>query len=163
MIAFAEIRTYSMEQFTFCKMIRKISWAISLMIRLNFDLLDFCNPNVTKCFGCQGHFRQNNQLPECPRNLIIVSKTRRPYRGKERNMKGDIIKCIFSSIRKMREEAGSLSYHIVSLLPFWSKMTFPEHRECLSAASIKFKLTFCVVMFLKKKQPCVSMLLNRDL
>ena len=87
MIAFAEIRTYSMEQFTFCKMIRKISLAISLMIRLNFDLLDFCNPNVTKCFGCQGHFRQNNQLPECPRNLIIVSKTRRPYRGKERNMK----------------------------------------------------------------------------
>ena len=87
MTAFAEIRTYSMEQFTFCKMIRKISWAISLMIRLNFDLLDFCNPNVTKCFGCQGHFRQNNQLPECPRNLIIVSKMRRPYRGKDGNMK----------------------------------------------------------------------------
>ena len=28
-----------------------------------------------------------NQLPECPRNLIIVSKTRRPYRGKDGNMK----------------------------------------------------------------------------
>ena len=39
-------------------------------------LRDFCKPNVTKCFGCQGHFRQNNQLPECPRNLIIVSKMR---------------------------------------------------------------------------------------
>ena len=39
------------------------------------NLRDFCNPNVTKCFGCQSHFRQNNQFPECPRNLIIDEKT----------------------------------------------------------------------------------------
>ena len=33
--------------------------------------------------------KKNNQLPECPRNLIIVSnsKMRRSYRGKDGNMK----------------------------------------------------------------------------
>ena len=146
MIAFAEIRTYSMEQFTFCKMIRKISLAISLMIRLNFDLLDFCNPNVTKCFGFQGHFRHKS-ASRMSKESYNCFKDEKTLSGKGwKHERGDILKCIFSSIRKMREEAGSLSYHIVSLLLFWSKMTFPEHRECLSAASIKFKLTFCVVM-----------------
>ena len=38
---------------------------------------------------------KNNQLPECPRNVIIVSKMRRPYRGKDGNMKEGT----FSSIR----------------------------------------------------------------
>ena len=38
---------------------------------------------------------KNNQLPECPRIVIIVSKMRRPYRGKDGNMKEGT----FSSIR----------------------------------------------------------------
>ena len=56
----------------------------------------------------RGHSKEiitkNNQIPECPRNVIIVSKMRRPYQGKDGNMKEGI----FSSI---------LFYHIVSLLP----------------------------------------------
>ena len=53
-------------------------------------LRDVCNPNVTKCFGCQGHFRQNNKFPECPRNLIIVEKT---FSGKGwKHEGGDILK-----------------------------------------------------------------------
>ena len=60
----------------------------------------------------KGHSKEiitkNNQLPECPRNVIIVSKMRRHYQRKDGNMKEGT----FSN------EAGSLFYHIVSLLPY---------------------------------------------
>ena len=102
-------------------------------------LLDFCNPNVTKCFGCQGHFRQNNQLPECPRNLIIVSKMRRPYRGKDGTMReGTFSNVYFHLSEKCVKKQDP--YFITSLVfcPTDLKGHLrPEHRECLSAASIK--------------------------
>ena len=55
MTAFAEIRTEPMEQFTFCKMgvsmIRKISLAISLMIRLNLLKYSYIiRPEVQRFF-----------------------------------------------------------------------------------------------------------------
>ena len=88
-----------MEHFTFCKMGESFNdkkdfiSKISLMIRLNFALLDFCNPN-----GLSRPFQTNTGLPECPRNLIIVSKTLSGKGWKHEG--GDILKCIFSSIRE---------------------------------------------------------------
>lgn len=103
-------------------------------------LLDFCNPNVSKCFGCQCNFRHNNQIPDCPRNLVIVSKMKRPYRGQDGTMKeGPPSNVYFHLSEKCIREKDS--YFISSLVfcPEDLKMHLrPEHREYLTAANIKF-------------------------
>ena len=42
-------------------------------------ILDFCNSNVSKCFGCQKALKENNVIPLPPRNLVIVSNMKRGY------------------------------------------------------------------------------------
>lgn len=42
-------------------------------------LLDFCNANVSKCYGCQGSLKWNNKIPTSPADLITVSKMKRSF------------------------------------------------------------------------------------
>ncbi|XP_062611131.1 uncharacterized protein LOC134272979 isoform X2 [Saccostrea cucullata] len=103
-------------------------------------MLDFCNPNVTKCFGCQGYFRENNQIPDSPRNLVIVSKMKRPYRGKDGTMKeGALSNVYFHLSEKCIKKQDP---YFISSLVFCPEdlkgHLLPEHREYLTAANIKF-------------------------
>jgi hypothetical protein len=42
-------------------------------------LLEYCDPRVSKCFGCGGDMKPNGNVPEVPNNMVIVSRARRRY------------------------------------------------------------------------------------
>lgn len=102
-------------------------------------LLDYCNPLVTRCFGCQVLFRENNILPPSPRNLVVVSKMKRKYKGKDGIVKeGAPSNVYFHLIEKCIKSQNP--YFIPSLIhcpeDLKTHLQLP-HRQYLSAAGIQ--------------------------
>ena len=42
-------------------------------------MLQFCDKKVTRCYGCKGDLKLGDQIPPSPADLVIVTRTRRPY------------------------------------------------------------------------------------
>ena len=49
----------------------------------NITLLQFCHERTSSCYGCGGDLKVDGRIPDPPRNLVLVSKTRREYYRKQ--------------------------------------------------------------------------------
>ena len=49
----------------------------------SITLLQFCHERTSLCYGCGGNLKVDGKIPDPPRNLVLVSKTRREYYKKQ--------------------------------------------------------------------------------
>ena len=98
-----------------------------------------------------------NQLPECPRNLIIVSKTRKPYRGKDGNMKeGTFSNVYFHLSEKCVKKQDP--YLITSLVFCYSdlKWHFLNIANACQQQASSLNWHFVLLLFKKKQTLCFN-------